>query len=124
MSRINLKDSLRDIVISMSEGNPGALRVCMEIVSSSRSIDPDSALGEFGPLIFLDSLGIYGPSIWMLYKDVCGEDVTKLLAVLRAAQLGIISNSTVMEALSSYGNGLDADEVLEKVRESLPNFGQ
>jgi len=43
------------------------------------SIDPDSNFGGLGPLLLLDTLSIYGPRIWQLYKDVCArsEDIVK-----------------------------------------------
>lgn len=94
------------------------------MIKESAKIDPDCAFAELGPLLTLDSYGIYGPRVWMLYKDVCGHDLVKTLGMLRAAQLGIISEPLLSHAINSNGYGLDVDETLSKVRERLPNFGR
>ena len=58
--------SIFEIVGALSEGNPGALRVLMELFGK----DGAGFLDVFG----CDSKRLYGSRIWMLYKDVCGED--------------------------------------------------
>lgn len=65
--RITLDMSIQDMVISMVEGNPGALRVCMDLIKVS----------PLGPLTLghLDDMGIYGSDIWVCYKDICKEDI-------------------------------------------------
>jgi hypothetical protein len=44
--------------------------------------------------MLLDSLGIYGPNVWNI-KDVCEQNHTRMLAVLRATQLGMLKQSIV-----------------------------
>jgi len=127
--RITLQDSLFDMMFKLSEGNPGALTVCMQMHQQDATIDPDAFLGGLMPLLGLDTLGIYGPSIWILYKDICGENLTKMLGVLRGWQLGFISPSEIHQAIDGCRNGLgsngiDTDLLLSKVQERLPNFGQ
>lgn len=119
--RIEINDSVTDILVKLSEGNPGALRAMMEMVKEAPLIDPDSAWGAFGPLIALDGLGLYGPAIWMLYKDACGHSVLKAETLFRAHQLGIISGDTVRNA---HVNKPDFDALLARVQERLPAFGQ
>lgn len=75
MSRIKLNDTGMSAAIKMNDGNPGALTVIVQFMKMGAEIDPDSALGGITPILDLDTLGIYGPRIWMLYKDVCKEDV-------------------------------------------------
>ena len=123
MTRIRLDMTMMDSIIAMVEGNPGALRVCLELLQDGGAIDPDSALGGFGKLLDLDTLGIYGPRIWMLYKDVCGEDLVKTVAALRAHQLGKLTRDTLDHAIDNYGQGLDCDSILASVQERLPRFG-
>ncbi len=48
--RIRLETSAQDIIVAMSEGNPGAVSVLIQIVKSAEAIDPDSALGWLGPM--------------------------------------------------------------------------
>lgn len=73
-------------------------------------------------LLQLDSCFIHGYRIWMLYKDVCRENTTTLVGVLRARELGIISISVLHHAIDNYGRGLDVQATLEEVREQLPDF--
>jgi len=122
MSRIELHHSVMDIFQALGEGNPGALRVCMELMQQSANIDPDSALGGMGPLLSLDTLEIYGPRIWMLYKDVCGEDLTLTIALLRGHQLGMLSSAELNHAIDNRGDGIDPATVLALVQEELPAF--
>jgi hypothetical protein len=122
--RIGANDTLKDTLIKLAEGNPGAINVMMQIVNKAAIIDPDSALGPFGCLLNLDSFGIYGSRIWMLYKDVCDEDITKTIALLRAVQLGILSRLDIQRAIDNRGNDIDVDTIIELVKIGLPNFGK
>jgi hypothetical protein len=47
---------------------------------------PLSYLKVIGPVMLLDSLGIYGPNVWVIFKDVCEQNHARMLAVLRATQ--------------------------------------
>lgn len=126
--RINLGDSVMDIMMKMSDGNPGAIRVLMELFNKGAIIDPDDFLGGLGAILSLDTYGIYGSNIWILYKDICDEDIVKTLATLRAAQLGFFSIPELRSACSedSYEakTPIPVDDLLVKVKERLPKFGQ
>lgn len=113
MARISLHDSFMDIVMKMSEGNPGALTVIMEIVGNTKEIDKLNWAGAYGPILGLDTLGIYGSNIWVLYKDHCNQNIVHLIAVLRGWQLGFLNDSEVRE-----GN-FDPKEILQEVVERL-----
>jgi hypothetical protein len=119
-ARIELGDSTVDMVVKLSEGVPGALVVLKQILERGEEIDPDSFAGPFSGLLSLDSLSIYGSGIWRLYKDVCGEDVVKTLAVLRAQQLGSIRRGDIHAAVE--GGNLDVDGLVVQVQERLPGF--
>jgi hypothetical protein len=127
MSRIQLTDSMLDTVVKMCEGNPGALTVLMECFKRGAEIDSDSALGGLGSVLGLDTLGIYGPRIWMFYKDVCKQDIRVMLAVLRANQLGFLSDAELNDAIDhdpwrKSEHNLDLADLVAKVEEELPNF--
>jgi hypothetical protein len=121
-TRIKLDDSLQEAIYKLSEGNPGAVRVLVDLVMHGDKIDPDNALGGFGVLLYLDMFGVYGSRIWMLYKDVCGEDYVKTIAMIRACQLGLISERQLNEAIENHGRGLDVNQVMQQVKEALTNF--
>jgi len=120
--RIDFKDNVMEAIMKIAEGNPGALRVCMELYQHTGNIDPDSAFGGLGSLLALDSLGIYGSKIWMLYKDVCNEDLVSMVMVLRSEQLGFISENQVTNAIETRGSGLDIEELYKKVTGQLTKF--
>jgi hypothetical protein len=123
-TRIELYDNCNSAAKKLADGNAGAIRVLLNLVQNAEQIDPDSPMGGFGALLNLDSFGIYGPRIWMLYKDVCGENLTKTLGVLLACQFGIISQSVLNTAIDNRGSGLEVVEAVKKVREVSPNFGK
>ena len=121
-TRIELTDSLISSIQKISEGNPGAVSVCTMMLKECPKIDPDIVFGGLGCLLSLDSHAIYGASVWMLYKDVCGEDIVKTLAVLRAVQLGLMEEEKLIYAIGNYGKGIDVNHIYDLVKEKLPNF--
>lgn len=119
-SRIELTDTVMDMLIKLAEGNPGALTALMKLSETSEKIDPDSFFGPLSPLLSLDTHGIYGPRIWVLWKDVCGMDPIKVQTLLRAVQLGFMSESELKRASDS--SAFDFQAINDKVRETLPAF--
>lgn len=111
-----------DVMMKMSDGNPGAITVLMKILEQTPAIDPDCGEGLF-TILQLDTLALYGPHIWMLYKDVCGEDITRTLAVIRGWQQGVLSREQITNAVLGV-QPIDPDDVLTKVKERLPRFGR
>jgi len=120
--RIQGTDNGMDIIVKLSEGNPGAVRVCIEAMQHDPEIDPIGALGGLAPMLALDTIGIYESRIWMLYKDVCGERLPYFLAMLRGWQLGFLPEATLNAAIDNYGRGLDIDAIAAKVCERIPEF--
>lgn len=121
--RLNLQDCVPDILMKMAEGNPGAITVCLKMMREGRAIDPDSFAGGFTGVLAMDTYGIYGSRIWMLYKDVCGENLEATLAVLRACQLGLLRESVMHHAIDNYGEGVDVPSLLAEVKGQLGLFG-
>ena len=122
--RIELTDSVMDAIMKLSEGNPGAMTVCIELLEKGGKIDPDSALGGFGELLSLDTLGIYGSHIWMLFKDVCKENLIHTVGILRGHQLGYLKDSEIHHAIQHAGEGIKPDEIVERIQKRLPKFGR
>jgi hypothetical protein len=121
MSRIVLDDTVTKVMVKMCEGNPGALTVCAGLLKEGERIDPQAAFGGSWAVMMLDSLEIYGSRIWVLYKDLCGEDLVRLCAILRAWQLGHLSSEKIDHAIQ-FGSGVDVDAELVYVRGVLPEF--
>lgn len=121
-TRISLEDTEMSAVMKLAEGNPGALTVCVRLLKEAGDIDTDSFLGGLGALLSLDTEQVYGPAIWMLYKDVCKESLWKTVAVLRSCQLGILSNASLHHAINNRGDGINLDELTKKVTDQLGGF--
>ena len=111
-----------EVMTKMSEGNPGALTVCCRILKEGEQIDPDNVMGGLGIILSLDSLGLYGPKIWMLFKDVCGSDLAQMVAVLRGWQLGMLSEAQVRHAVENHGDGINIADICAKIVKLLPRF--
>lgn len=120
--RIKLTDSTVEVMQKMSGGNPGALTVLMLLMTKSLQIDPQGAMGGLGTILSLDTEGIYEERIWMLFKDVCGEDIVKTLACLRASQLGFTTTNKLNSAIDGDNPDFDVDDLLSKVKNRLAGF--
>ena len=93
--------TLEDAVVELSDGNPGALNVLISLVNTG---NPDV-------LLVLDELEIYGPKIWLLYKDLAGEEIINMFALLDAARRGIggVTYDAIANAVESANKGLPFD---------------
>lgn len=123
--RLTLNEALGDAIVKMSEGNPGAVNVLMQLYLHGHEIDPDNLLGGPGVIFALDTNDIYGSDIWVLYKDVCDSDLTIVCALLRAIQLGFMAKGELLAAIATEGmpDSDRRDALIKQVKERLPNFG-
>jgi len=110
MCRIQLEDSAIDMVTKMSDGNPGAITAMMEIIAKHDSIDPQAAMGGIGAILILDTWKIYGSDIYILFNDKCNRDVRKMLVLLRAVQLGHLSETKLRQMASDQMREVDLTE--------------
>ena len=126
MSRIkNLNMSPVDIIVTLCDGNPGAITACLEILKHTEEVDPYNVGGGIMSLLWLDTFKLYGPRIYMLWNDVCNRDVGAMLAVMRAYQLGQLEGVTmevINHAIENRGAGIDVDKVIAAVQVKLPKF--
>ncbi len=124
--RIELHDNMASMLHKMSDGNPGALTVLIRTIKEGPAIDPQCAFAEFGVMLDLDTHDIYGSRIWQLYKYVCGQDLTMMLALLRAVQLGICRDYEIFSAIGNPQKLTDErkTELLRLVKAKLVEFGR
>lgn len=123
--RITANMTVQQMIIVMCEGNPGAMNVLINITKQGGQIDTDDAFQGLGTIMTMDMLGIYGHRIWGLYKEVCGKDLAKTIAMTRAYQLGQLANVTeeaLNHAIDNRGAGIDVNAAVAAVKERLPNF--
>ena len=126
MSKITLADNVMSAVIKMCEGNLGAMTALMEIIKCSKQVDPDDFMGGLGKILALDTLEIYGTNIYVLWNDICDRSTSKMIAVLRANQLGFISDQILKDACHRQDRSgrktIPVEELYSKVVERLPRF--
>ncbi len=96
-SRIKLSDSPVDAMIKMAEGNPGAIGALSAMVRLGNDIDPQGMMGGMGKIMMLDTWEIYGTGIYVLWSDKCGKDTRKLFMIMRACQLGFLSQTKLQQ---------------------------
>lgn len=123
--RIQLNMSVQDVVIEMSEGNPGAVNVLLSILTNNESIDPEDIFRGLGPILGLDTADIYGSEIYILFKYVAKGNIVDMLGLIRSVQLGFASDSELKEMIANEAapEGRVA-ELLAQVRGRLPKFKQ
>ena len=91
-TRITADMSLQEILLTMSEGNPGALTCMMQMMN----FDPMALLD----ILLFDSIGIYGSKIYMVWNDCCGRDMGKFKETIQAFREGKFSEEEIHENLS------------------------
>lgn len=123
-TRIGLQDTVMDMLIKMSGGNPGALTVLSQLMREGDAIDPDNIMGGLGNILSLDTHQIYDDKIWIFYKDVCGQSLVTMLGLLRAVQLGFMPESELKAAIRNERIDIEVEmKYLAQVRARLPAFG-
>jgi len=117
MSRIELSDDLMGALSKMAEGNPGALTAMMDLIEKAETIDPQAAMGGIGKIMCLDTYGIYGTDIYILWNDKCGNDAVKMCLLLRSVQLGMTPQSKLVKmAADQMGEVNLSDEEWEDIK--------
>lgn len=126
MERITLSDSMESAIIKMVEGNMGAMNVCMLLIKEGGKIDTQTIMGGFSFILDLDREGIYGTDIYVFWNDICNRELPKMIAVLRAVQLGFFNGRVLADACHRQDySGRDlvpVNDLYNKVIERLPNF--
>jgi len=127
MGKIKLSDTFIDVASKMSNGNPGALNVLMDLMQPiTNEIDPDNIMGWMGNILSLDTIGIYGGDIYVLMNDICENNVVKFVTILRSHQLGFLDGNVIRDACSrqdySGKKMIDIIDLHKKVKKQLPSF--
>lgn len=80
--KIKLTDTMEEIITKLASGNPGALRVVMDILKND----------EYGLFLLfgLDDMAIKGPAIWVGYKDYCKQDIQKFIDCIQTRDKGMV----------------------------------
>lgn len=74
------------MIINMSEGNPGALAVLHEMTKDAQMLIN---------IFLLDTLEIRGSKIYMLYNDCCNQDYQKFEDTLLLIKIGVFTREEI-----------------------------
>jgi hypothetical protein len=121
-ARIKYGMSGMDIMTTLADGNPGAITALLQLRQAEPIVDPNSAWKGYGPMFTLDTNGVYGSRIWMIFKDVCGQDPALVIALLRARQLGFLTTNELDFGIDNYGQGINIEDLVKQVTDYLDNF--
>lgn len=84
--KINGDMSIQEMVLVMSEGNPGAIAVIVDMLTKSSG---------FFDILMLDSLDIRGSKLYMLHNDCCSRDSAKFERTLMAIRHSVFTTEQV-----------------------------
>ena len=83
--------------MDLSKGNMGATNVLTQLFGKNAFNSFDS----------LRKYNITGPLIWCLYKDVCNQNLHKMITILDNCENGNITPEILTHAINNFGDGLD-----------------
>ncbi|KAK4143811.1 uncharacterized protein C8A04DRAFT_28598 [Dichotomopilus funicola] len=75
-------------ILDITKGNPGSMSVCNQLVRAERT---DLFLN-------IKKFSTEGHELWLVYKDVCGQDLTKSIRLLELIRDGKVLAEEVLEA--------------------------
>lgn len=108
MCKLEFKDNFSDMILKLSEGNPGAMTTLFEILKYKDN-DPLKFLGTF---LVIDTMELYGRHLYMLWNDCCNRNVKKVLDVIKGYQLGEITNYDINQRIKNVSYGKSFDDLL------------
>jgi len=102
--------------------------VCARLIQDARGFDLASPLGILQAFLAIDDAAVFGEKLYLLFHDLCGDDVLKTLTVLRALDARVISPERLHleldAAVSGTGGELDHVGLLAGVLGKWPQFGK
>lgn len=105
--------SVMEMIMIMSEGNPGAMQVAIKMVNNSRS---------FLDLLLCDSLDIRGSKLYMLYNDCCRKNDDKFNRTLMMLRCGVFTREEIQNNLGLiYAIPFIDDDI---VMDGIPPYGE
>jgi hypothetical protein len=111
------------LIMELAEGNPGAALALGELCRVHDSVDPYMEGGVIVVLHNIHDLGLCGPNIHILFKDVCHGEAARFDMLFRAWQLGFLPEADLKAAsIRPPGITLDTDALWDRVCAELPRY--
>lgn len=73
--KVQLNMTMTDVLIQMSESNPGAISVMVQLLKKDEN--------NFMFILSLDDMNIRGEQIWVGYKDYCKENIDTFIEAIK-----------------------------------------
>ncbi len=111
--KLTLNMDPMEMIMTMSEGNPGAINVLMEMMRNPRS---------FMDILLCDSLDIRGSKLYMLHNDCCRSDTNKFNRTLMMLRCGVFTDEQIHDNLNLIRALPFIDDSIEI--EGVPPYGE
>lgn len=113
MGKLNANMNTMDMIMTMCEGNPGAMQVVMQMMNDPRC---------FMDIFLCDLLDIRGSKLYMLHNDCCGRNKDKLKRTLTMFRYGVYSQEEIQSNLDLVMAMPFIDDSI--VIEGVPPYGK
>jgi hypothetical protein len=111
MGRITNTDTCDTIIVKMSNGVFGAVSVVVQMLKEPNGLEL---------LRVLDTNGIYGSHIWILYKNICGQKINEMSAIIKSMEHTNAKN--VMHLIAQINLGESPEINLDALKIVPPDF--
>jgi len=91
--KIGLMDTGMQLLLKMSEGNPGAATVLSDMMKGGTN--------GFFAILGLDDMNIRGSQIWVGYKDHCGMDMDRFIQAIKNRDAAMVDKINEVCALTA-----------------------
>lgn len=100
-----------DSILSLTNGDEDSSRVCVLAIEFElrTRFSGDSV---YRSLYLLDALHVHDADIYLLYKEVCHENIKHMIALLNATYSGFVTQKALQHAIAHHGEGIDLNFVL------------
>lgn len=105
-NELSMAGSTADFMYEMSEGNPGAVRVLMDLLKNDHG---------FINVLDLDDMNIRGSQIWIAFKDFAGENMDAFVKACRDR------DPAMVEMVNQSGRQGNHDDLAVTSGASFPN---
>ena len=109
----NGRMTIMEMMMGMSEGNPGAMMVIREMMS-----DP----ARLFDILLLDSMEIHGAKLYTLNNDCCERDPSKFSRTLMMFQSGVFTQEQIHANLEQCHALPFIDDSIEM--DGIPPYGE
>lgn len=114
--RLRGNEALSQMVTLLSDGNPGAIRIFMEVIFANREIG-------LAMLLAADKTGFTGPRIWALCNDFAQTPMRAAALLIMCAELEVPTPQELLRDVeNAYRDQRGPSPLLETALDNMPTF--